>query len=115
MMSCDDDGGGGDGGGENDDDFVKAPLPTDVLFGKGRSKNGGNVLLRQIQEEYQAEYENADKQRKVMLSDIIVCRMKEANARFLKYDNTAQQWREVSYKEAHDKVAHGFRNRRRYK
>ena len=104
-----------DGTSTEADDFIQEPLPHDVLFGKGRSKCYGNIMLRKIQDELQEDYEKADKQRKVVLSDIILSKLKDAGARFIKFDEDSQRWREVSYKEAHEKIAHGFRNRKRYK
>lgn len=88
------------------------PLENDVLFGKGRKKHPGNKMLREVMDNLEQQYEDANKQRKMELTCAIVQSMKWSGSRFLVLEDDGR-WYQVPYIHAHRKVAKDFRNRRR--
>ena len=61
-------------------------------------------------DDYQELYENAKRLNKPLVSKQVIDAVQKAGGRFLKRENG--EWVEVSFLEARDKVAHGFRSRR---
>lgn len=90
-----------------------SPRLNDVLFGKGYKKHPGNVVLREVMDAQEKEYEGATKRRKMELTCVIVQSLIWSGARFCVREDG--QWYEVKYIQAHRKVSKALRNRRRSK
>jgi hypothetical protein len=89
------------------------PASNDVLFGKGRKKQPGNVVLRQVMDGLEQKYESATKRHKMELTCVIVQSMLWSGASFLVQED--EKWYQVPYIQAHRKVSKALRNRRRSK
>lgn len=89
--------------------------PNDVLFGRGKTvvEHPGNLRFRSIVGVRMEEYEAASRLEKTCMTENIVQLVKDANGRFLKRDDGGD-WEEVDDETARKKVAHAFRNRRKF-
>ena len=99
----------------NDTHVTYEPQDSDVLFGKGRKKHPGNIVLRDVMSKMERQYESSTKRRKMEITCVIVQSMSWSGARFLEQHPQNGHWVEVPYIQAHRKVAKTFRNRRRFK
>ena len=91
------------------------PKDIHVLLGPGKESHPGNLKLKALVSDHEEEYESATNPEKTKLSILLVKKMQESGARFLKYDRKSWSWREVPFATARRKIAHDFRNRRRGK
>ena len=86
---------------------------NDVVLGRGKSfqNHPGNQRLAKIVEEWNAEYQRANKQTKTTISKEIVGYVKnEMGGRFLQKDEeNPEYWRIAADQEGRLKVAHAFR------
>eukprot|EP00980_Cylindrotheca_fusiformis_P022430 scaffold9290_cov107-Cylindrotheca_fusiformis.AAC.8 len=91
------------------------PSPADILFGRGRKvrDHPGNARFLQLIDHYMANYEKNGRVDKACIAEILVRMIKDAGCRFLKKDQN-DAWGEVEDSEARKKVAHAFRNRRKF-
>lgn len=89
--------------------------PNDVLFGRGKTvvEHPGNLKFRNIVGMQMDEYEAASRMEKTSMTEKIVQMVKESDGRFLKRDDGGD-WEEVDQETARRKVAHAFRNRRKF-
>lgn len=91
--------------------------PTDVLFGRGKAvvEHTGNAKFRRLVDVYMRKYEEAERLEKICISEAVVQMVNETNGRFLKREpGSDSEWEEVDGPVARKKVAHAFRNRRKY-
>lgn len=93
------------------------PGDLDVIMGKGRRgiNSMGSHLLKRYLEEYQVEYDSALRYEKAMILEKIYAWMRRNGCRFLAPNKEADGtiiWEEVCETRAHDRISHGFRNRR---
>ena len=98
-------------------DGVNKPRELDVLFGADHhhKSHPGNAKFHMLIDHLQKQYEEADKDEKIMISLIVVFSMKGTGSRFLEYDIVTQRWRKIPDTRARNKVTKIIRNRRRYK
>ena len=89
--------------------------PNDVLFGRGKTvvEHPGNMKFRNIVGRHMEEYEAASRLEKTCMTEHIVELVKSSDGRFLKRDDGGD-WEEVDDETARKKVAHAFRNRRKF-
>eukprot|EP00934_Nitzschia_sp_Nitz4_P002914 Nitzschia sp. Nitz4//scaffold95_size97785//49428//50956//NITZ4_004668-RA/size97785-augustus-gene-0.99-mRNA-1//1//CDS//3329560475//2904//frame0 len=89
--------------------------PNDVLFGRGKTvvEHPGNLRFRTIVGMKMDEYEAASRLEKTCMTENIVQLVKDSRGRFLKRDDGGD-WEEVDDETARKKVAHAFRNRRKF-
>ena len=89
-------------------------LPTDILFGRGKTiiDHPGNVRFRQFIDYYMRKYEESTISEKTCLTEIVVRTLQGNGVRFLKKDSKYSDWVEVDHDTARNKVSHAFRNRR---
>ena len=80
-------------------------------MGRGNLNHYGNLKFRQIIDEYQHEYEHADKNGKTSVALKIVHVVKRNGGRFLKKDKNLG-WIEETDEAARYRVSHRFRNMR---
>jgi hypothetical protein len=87
----------------------------DVLFGREKKivNHPGNTRFRQLVDMYISSYDAAPRNEKVTITKFIIDQVHLSSGRFLKRAD-AGGWVEVSEEVAHDKISHGFRNRRKY-
>ncbi|KAL3937989.1 MAG: hypothetical protein SGBAC_007010 [Bacillariaceae sp.] len=96
-------------------DRIAKPRDLDVLFGSDHKSHPGSMKFHMLINHLQHQYEDADRDGKVLVSLIAVFSMKGTGSRFLDYDDVTQQWREIPDTRARNKVTKMIRNRRRYK
>jgi hypothetical protein len=91
------------------------PRPEDVLFGRGKTvvEHPGNIRFRQVVDLYMLQYETANRTEKTRITEIIMYMVQGSAGRFLKRDDGIN-WEEVDDATAREKVAHAFRNRRKF-
>jgi hypothetical protein len=91
--------------------------PFDVLSGsRGRlvQEHAGNKRYLHLVEFFQVRYEEVSKFEKTVFAQTVLGMIKEPGGRFLKHDkNASDGWKEINDDEAHAKISHAFRNRRR--
>jgi hypothetical protein len=96
-------------------DTTLLPLPSDVLFGRGKPirEHTGNLRFHAIVEELSPRYKNATpNSEKAALVDEVLEMVKGAPGRFLSKD--CGIWLEVDDAMARDKVVRLFRTQRRW-
>jgi hypothetical protein len=93
---------------------VVIPCDDDILFGQGWKLHPGNEKFQKLLDQLQDQHEAADKDGKIKISLIAVKSMHGTGSRFLRFNDATGEWQEVPYRDAHDKAARTFRNRRRY-
>jgi hypothetical protein len=89
------------------------PLPSDILFGRGKSiqERPGHVRFREILDKHMDLYDNSEKGDKPNVMAYIVRLVKEEDGRFLK-ELEDVGWVEVDEATARAKVGRAFRTRR---
>jgi hypothetical protein len=89
------------------------PLPSDVLFGRGKpiQERPGNVRFREILDTHTELYDKSEKGAKSAVMAYIVHLVKEEDGRFLK-ELEDGGWVEVDEATAQAKVGRAFRTRR---
>ena len=91
------------------------PRDEDVLFGRGGRTNlwPGNRRLRQIVNEYRSIYRQAKKVDKPKVSKLIVAALRAATppSRFLRVNETTNQWEDVGDRRASEKVSQSLREK----
>ena len=89
--------------------------PNDVLFGRGKTvvEHPGNLKFRNLVGNQMEEYEAASRLEKTCMTEKIVQLVHDSDGRFLKRDDGGD-WEEVDHETARRKVAHAFRNRRKF-
>lgn len=95
----------------------------DILFGRGKTVGDhmGNVWFRQLVDAIMVQYEAGTRMEKATIAEMIVNFVKSSGGRFLKIKDEVNCgavsdncWEEVEDHFARKKVAHTFRNRRKY-
>jgi hypothetical protein len=91
------------------------PRPEDVLFGRGKTvvEHPGNTRFRQVVDLYMHKYTTAGRTEKTRITEIIMHMVQGSAGRFLRREDGIN-WEEVDDATAREKVAHAFRNRRRF-
>lgn len=91
--------------------------PFDVLSGsRGRlvQAHSGNKQYLHLVESFLVRYEEVSKFEKTVFAQTVLRIVKERGGRFLKQGKNAPGgWKEINDDEAHQKISHAFRNRRR--
>jgi len=89
---------------------------SDILFGRGKSvvEHPGNAWFRDLVDKSMMQYESCTRMEKASLAEMIVNMVKDAGGRFLKPEDEGDYWEEVDDHTARKKVAHTFRNRRKF-
>ena len=94
--------------------FPKTELPgrNDIILGRGKPfhSHPGNILMHQLIEQQQDEYEGAGRGEKTLIAKRIVKTLRQ-KGRFLARDSEGW-WVEAAEEAAVDKVLSGFRNSR---
>eukprot|EP00934_Nitzschia_sp_Nitz4_P000836 Nitzschia sp. Nitz4//scaffold105_size73764//68855//70710//NITZ4_005686-RA/size73764-processed-gene-0.101-mRNA-1//-1//CDS//3329532477//836//frame0 len=92
------------------------PRPSDILFGRGKSvvEHPGNTWFRNLVDQTMMQYDSCSRVEKANLSEMIVDMVKGAGGRFLKPEDEGDGWEEADDTTARKKVAHTFRNRRKF-
>ena len=94
--------------------FPKIELPgrNDIIVGRGKPfhSHHGNIMMHQLIEQHQDEYESAGRGEKTLIAKNIVKKLRE-KGRFLTRDSEGW-WVEAVEEAAVDKVLSGFRNSR---
>eukprot|EP00980_Cylindrotheca_fusiformis_P029143 scaffold22737_cov120-Cylindrotheca_fusiformis.AAC.6 len=93
---------------------VDLPSNHDVLWGEGKQIfwHPGNILLHELVEAYDEQYNRLSKDGKTNLADQLVSVVQGYSGRFLNLDSKSGMWVEVSNIEAREKVTHRFRRNR---
>jgi len=90
------------------------PQLNDVLFGRHKSQQEGNKMLRRVVESLAEAYDGANKGEKKDMAATVIREVEAAGGRFLKQNEAdCRIWVEVSNSGAHEKVTQAFRNHRR--
>jgi hypothetical protein len=91
------------------------PRPEDVLFGRGKTvvEHPGNIRFRQVVDLYMLKYTAAIRTEKTRITEGIMHMVQGSAGRFLRRDD-GMNWEEVDDATAREKVAHAFRNRRKF-
>jgi hypothetical protein len=91
------------------------PRPADVLFGRGKTvvEHPGNTRFRQVVDLFMHKYTTAGRTEKTPILEIIMHMVQGSAGRFLKREDGIN-WEEVDDATAREKVAHAFRNQRRF-
>jgi hypothetical protein len=105
---------------------VRNPIilgPFDVLSGSRCrlvQEHAGNIGYLHLVEGFQVRYEAVSKFEKTVFAQTVLRIIKERGGRFLKQEKQDKNaspagggWKEISDDEAHEKISHAFRNRRR--
>lgn len=92
--------------------------PFDVLSGsRGRlvQEHTGNKRYLHLVESLLVRYEEVSKFEKTVFAQTVLRIIKEHGGRFLKQQRKNDQggWKEMNDEQAHEKISHAFRNRRR--
>lgn len=74
----------------------------------------GNAWFRDLVDKTMLQYESCSRMEKASLAEMIVDMVKRAGGRFLKPEDDGDAWEEVDDHTARKKVAHTFRNRRKF-
>jgi hypothetical protein len=93
---------------------VDTPAAFDVLCGRGKpfQEHQGNKRMRQIVNELKERYQCVPRNRKVLVAEEVIGRIKEKGGRFLKLSGR-DYWVEVSHPTSLEKVSHSFRTLKR--
>ena len=89
------------------------PGPLDVIVGKSSVNryHSGNIRYESVLDDYEEEYEAANKTAKTKLAEKIVNQVLVGNGRFIKKSEAG--WVETTFLEARNKVSMAYRDRRR--
>jgi hypothetical protein len=89
---------------------------TDILFGRGKTvvEHPGNAWFRDLVDKTMLHYESCTRMEKASIAEMIVNMVKDSGGRFLKAEDDGEFWEEVDDHAARKKVAHTFRNRRKF-
>lgn len=92
------------------------PRASDILFGRGKAvvEHPGNAWFRDLVDKTMLQYEACTRMEKASLAEMIVDMVKDAGGRFLKPEDEGDCWEEADDHTARKKVAHTFRNRRKF-
>ena len=90
---------------------IVIPNHEDILLGRGNINHYGNLRFRQLIDQYQQEYEDADKVGKTNVAEKIVQVIKSSGGRFLKKNGNG--WIQECDEKSRYCVSHRFRNMRR--
>lgn len=95
---------------------VRDPRLSDILFGRGKTvvEHPGNAWFRDLVDRTMLKYEACSRMEKANIAEMIVNMVKDAGGRFLKSEDEGDFWEEVDDHTARKKVAHTFRNRRKF-
>mmetsp|Transcript_86320 Transcript_86320/g.249299 ORF Transcript_86320/g.249299 Transcript_86320/m.249299 type:complete len:513 (-) Transcript_86320:61-1599(-) len=95
---------------------IRDPRPSDILCGRGKTvvEHPGNAWFRDLVDKTMMQYESCTRTEKASLGAMIVTMVKDAGGRFLKPEDDGDYWEEVDDHTARKKVAHTFRNRRKF-
>jgi hypothetical protein len=87
-----------------------------LKFGRGKKvvKHPGNAWFRDLVDHAMVKYEACTRMEKAKLAEMIVNMVLDAGGRFLKQEENGDLWEEVDGRSARKKVAHTFRNRRKF-
>jgi len=96
--------------------FVE-PTPTDVLLGRGRGSytHPGNARFRQFLKEYQEQYNNAPRYKRLQTQTDLTRMLMKDGVRFLKMSESGDGWVESDFSEAEKKVKQFFRSQKKLK
>jgi hypothetical protein len=96
--------------------IIPQPKDTDILFGRGKSVVGhpGNTWFREVVDNIMRQYESGTRLEKASMGNLLVDFVKNSGGRFLKPKDDGDAWEEVDDHTARQKVAHTFRNRRKF-
>lgn len=96
--------------------LILHPDEKDILFGRGKSvvEHPGNTWFRDIVDNFMLRYEAGTRKDKAIMGDLLVSMVKNAGGRFLKSLDDGACWEQVDDNTARKKVAHTFRNRRKF-
>lgn len=89
---------------------------SDILFGRGKTvvEHPGNAWFRDLVDKTMLHYESCTRMEKASIAEMIVNMVKDSGGRFLKAEDEGEFWEEVDDHAARKKVAHTFRNRRKF-
>ena len=89
---------------------------SDILFGRGKTvvEHPGNAWFRDLVDKTMMHYESCTRMEKASIAEMIVNMVKDSGGRFLKAEDDGEFWEEVDDHAARKKVAHTFRNRRKF-
>jgi len=89
---------------------------SDILFGRGKTvvEHPGNAWFRDLVDKTMMQYESCTRMEKASIAEMIVNMVKDSGGRFLRAEDEGDFWEEVDDHTARKKVAHTFRNRRKF-
>ncbi len=95
---------------------VKDLRVSDILFGRGKTvvEHPGNAWFRDFIDKTMKQYESCTRMEKASIAEMIVNMVKDSGGRFLRAEDEGEKWEEVDDHTARKKVAHTFRNRRKF-
>jgi len=95
--------------------LITKPTSKDVLLGRGRGYqlHPGNISFRKFLEQYQQDYNDTPRYKRVETPKELTRLLLDEGVRFLKMSESGDGWEESSYAEAEKKVKQFFRSRKK--
>lgn len=94
-------------------EVIAKPTQNDILCGKEKQclRHPGSRRFREVIESYHERYRNTNRKGdKMNLTKEILAALSRSSARFLKFNNEANGWEELTEIAARDKISHALRN-----